>query len=128
MLVADYSIGLLRIDLATLAVSRLGDPADGVVTGLDGIAWHGDGIVAIQNGVAPARVVSVALDSSLSRATSVRVLDRNTRIATEPTNGVIIGSELIYVANSQWDLRDDAGNPRPAARLSRPVLLALPLR
>jgi ABC-type branched-subunit amino acid transport system ATPase component len=40
----------------------------------------------------------------------------------EPTLGVIAGDTLFYVANSQWGSFDQAGQPRPEARLRPPVI------
>jgi hypothetical protein len=57
----------------------------------------------------------------------VDVLDRNWKIADEPTIGTMVGNEFVYVANSQWDKYSDDGTRKPSIPLSRPVLLAIPL-
>ena len=125
--VADYSHGLLRINLATLEVRRLAH-ATGITTlGVDGIALHGDAIIAVQNGVAPARVMRFQLDGSGERIVAAEILDRNWEIADEPTIGAIVSDTFIYVANSQWEKYDDEGRRRPGTTLRGPVLLALPL-
>ncbi|MES2179937.1 MAG: hypothetical protein V4550_18895 [Gemmatimonadota bacterium] len=124
---ADYSIGLLRFDVKTGAISRLADAPASTSLGCDGIAWHRGAIIAVQNGVAPARIMRFVLDATGTRITRSELLDRNSAVADEPTIGTIIGSSFVYVANSQWEKHDDAGNRKPSIPLTRPVLLSTPL-
>jgi sugar lactone lactonase YvrE len=125
--VADYSHGLLRVDLETEEITRLADAPGSTSIGCDGIAWDGAAIVAVQNGVAPARVMRFVIDDSHRRIVRADVLDRNITIADEPTIGAIVGREFVYVANSQWEKYTDNGVRRPERALTRPVLLAVPL-
>ena len=125
--VADYSHGILRVELATGRATRVQDAPRATSLGCDGIVWDRGGIIAIQNGVAPARVVRFTLDATGSRFTSADVIDRNTVIADEPTVGTIVGRDFVYVANSQWEKHGDDGAPKPGERLTPPVLLAVPL-
>ena len=123
---ADYSHGLLRLDLATGAVRVLDHDPSFSVLGVDGIALHRGSIVAVQNGVAPARVVRYTLDPAGTRITSVSTLDRNP-VADEPTIGAISKGAFVYVANSQWEKYGEAGARVNARPLTRPVLLRVPL-
>jgi sugar lactone lactonase YvrE len=126
LFLADYSHGLLRVDLATGTVTRLGDAANSTSLGCDGLAWDRGGIIAVQNGVSPARIVRFALNAAGDRIDRVDVLDQNWPIADEPTIGAIAGSEFVYVANSQWEKFED-GRRIEARPLTSPVLLAVPL-
>jgi hypothetical protein len=126
--VADYSHGMLRVDLATQAVTRLDDAPSSTSLGCDGLVWYRGSIVAIQNGVAPARIMRFVLDRTGTRIARAEVLDRNTGIADEPTIGTIAGGEFVYVANSQWEKFTESGARIPARRLTAPVLLSVPLR
>lgn len=125
--VADWSHGILRVDVATGEVIRLADAPNSVSLGCDGIAWDRGAIVAVQNGVVPARVMRFTLAADGRRFTRADVLDRHATMADEPTIGTIVGSEFVYVANSQWEKYDDAGARNPARPLKRPILLAVPL-
>ena len=125
--VADYSHGLLRVELATGRVERVAEPPGVTALGCDGLAWHRGAIVAIQNGVAPPRVVRFVLSTDGRRITHAETLDRNLPLADEPTGGTVVGDQFVYVANSQWEKRDRSGSVRAGAVLRRPVLLALPL-
>jgi hypothetical protein len=125
--VADYAHGLLRVDLETRAVTRLEDAPHTTSLGCDGIVWDRGAIVAVQNGVSPARIMRFVLDSSGQRISDAQVLDRNSSIADEPTIGTVVGDEFVYVANSQWEKYTDDGRRKPGRPLTKPVLLAVPL-
>ena len=126
--VADYSHGLLRVDLASKQVTRLADAASSTSLGVDGLVWYHNSLIGIQNGVAPARVVRFHLDASGTRIVRQEILDRNSDVADEPTIGVVIGSEYVYVANSQWEKHDDNGVRLTGAALISAVLLSISLK
>jgi sugar lactone lactonase YvrE len=126
--IADYSHGLLRLDLVSGAVIRLPDAPRSTSLGCDGIAWYQGGLVAVQNGVSPARIMRFVLDSSGRAIRRAEVIDRNIAIADEPTIGTIVGDEFIYVANSHWEKYDASGRLRPHATLRGTVLLGVPLK
>ena len=125
--VADYSHGILRLNVATGEVMRVDDAPQSTSLGIDGLTWHRSALIAIQNGAAPARVMRYTLNAAGTRFTRAEVLDRNNAVADEPTIGTMAGDEFVYVANSQWEKHDAAGKPRSSAMLSRPALLALPV-
>jgi sugar lactone lactonase YvrE len=125
--VADYARGLLRVDLATRDVRLL--PADDGVLALaiDGLYMAGHDLVAIQNGVTPPRVVRLVLDARGDRIVRFDVLERARPDYAEPSLGVVVGPDLFYVANSQWErFRDDGGIDAPE-RLQAPLVLRLRL-
>jgi sugar lactone lactonase YvrE len=122
---ADYSHGILRVDLANNSVIRLAEPPHVTTLGCDGIVLYRGSIVAVQNGVSPARIVRFRLDGSGTRIVRVDLLDRNWKIADEPTIGTIVDNEFVYVANSQWEKYTDDGARNPKIALTRPVLLGV---
>ena len=127
MYLADYSHGLLRLDLTSGGV-QLVKHADSISTrGLDGIVLHGSSIIAVQNGSMPARIVRYELDSMGTAIRSARTIDRQPDIADEPTNGMIVGNDFVYIANSQWEKYDGKGNRLASRALHPPRLLRLPL-
>ena len=125
--VADYSHGLLRVDLATNETTRLADAPGSTSLGCDGIAWDGAAIIAVQNGVAPARVMRFVIDDAGRRIARAEVLDQNLAVADEPTIGAIVGRDFVYVANSQWEKYTNDGLRKRERPLSAPVLLAVPI-
>ena len=124
---ADYSHGLLRLELASGQVRRLEDAPGSTSLGCDGIAWDRGALIAVQNGVAPARIMRFALDPAGERIIRAEVLDRNISLADEPTIGAVAGNAFVYVANSQWEKYADDGTRKRAMPLIAPILLAVPL-
>jgi len=125
--VADYARGILRVDLESRAV-RLLDAADGVMAlGIDGLYPDRGGLVGIQNGVAPARVVRLHLGAAGDRVEALEVLERARPDYSEPTLGVVLGGELFYVANSQWERFREDGVIDAPDRLQPPRVLRLRL-
>lgn len=125
--VADYSTGLHAVEIATADLTRM-RLADGVHDyGVDGLYRWGDSLVAIQNLVAPHRVVSFTLGNDGRSITGSRVLDAGLPEYSEPTLGVLVGDMLLYVANSQWNRFDRENELPPREELHAPVILGLPL-
>jgi sugar lactone lactonase YvrE len=113
MYLADYSHGLLRIDLATGEVTGLAAPSGGTLLGIDGMASGGPGrLIAIQNGIAPVRVIAIALDGSGTGVTGIEVLDRPDLGTGEATLGVRVGDSFVYVATQPGMLRSLSLTPR----------------
>ncbi|MEP6832281.1 MAG: hypothetical protein ABJB74_02760 [Gemmatimonas sp.] len=136
--VADYSHGLLRVELNTCTVpagdehntcvvQRVADLPGHTTVGLDGMVRFGDSFIAVQNGFVPTQVLQIVLNATGTRVVQQSVIDRNP-IATSPTGGVVVRDQFIYIANSLWELLDDAGKFPLHALLPRPMLLQLPLR
>jgi len=120
MYAADYSHGLLRIDLRSRSAVLLRAPRRVTMLGVDGLYLHRGVLIGIQNGVTPARVARFCLDADGRGVRRVDVIDRNPALADEPTLGVVVGDSLFYVATSQWDKFDDTG-ARVAGSVLRPA-------
>lgn len=124
--VADYSHGILHVDLKTRVVTRVADAPSSTSLGVDGLIMTDRALIGIQNGVTPARVMRFELDETGKRFNGAYVLDRRPD-ASEPTIGVLIGEELVYVANGEGGKFGPDGKLRPGLRLERPMLLAVPV-
>ena len=108
--VPDYVRGIAAMDLKTRAVRWL-QPARGVaVSGIDGFYRYGDGFIAVQNGVQPARVVFFSSD--LARQ---EILEANAPGLGEPTHGTLVGDAFYFIANTGWDTYDDDGKKKPGS-------------
>lgn len=108
LIIADYPSGLHVLDLATGQVSRLPVPANASLIGTDGLIRDGNDLIAFQNGTNPQRVVRLKLDPGFTRVTAWSVLAANLPNLEEPTSGVVVGDDLVFVARSQWtDFKDD---------------------
>lgn len=127
MYVADYSHGIVQVSLVSRTVVPL-DASHGVTQlGVDGLYWHRGSLIAVQNGVSPARIVRFCLDSSGRSIRELHTLDRNPSVADEPTLGAIAGDSLFYVATGAWEKYDDNGKRIPGTRLRPATVLALSL-
>ena len=124
---ADYAAGIHVIDVATRTVGLLAAPQGQTLFGINGLASHGADLIAIQNGVQPARVIRLRLDAEGSKVTKLTVLESAHPDHDDPTLGVVVDGALYYVANSQWP-GFGAGGPRLSqAELKTPIILRLPL-
>jgi hypothetical protein len=124
---ADYARGILRVDLATRAVTLLRAADSALVLGIDGLYWHRGGLVGIQNGVTPHRVVRLVLDAPGARVLRTEVLERAHPAHREPTLGVVVDDDLYYIANSQWESYGEDGRAADQAALEPTVVLRLRL-
>jgi sugar lactone lactonase YvrE len=125
--VADYARGVLRVDLASRRVRLVPTDTSVLTLGIDGLYVAGRALIAIQNGVSPARVARLTLDPAGDRILRGDVLERARPDYAEPTLGVIVGDELFYVANSQWERFRDDGEIDAPERLQPPLVLRLRL-
>jgi len=101
LLVADWALGLFAVELASRRAVRITEPEGTVLRGLDGLVLARDGaLVAVQNGIRPARVVRVRLDlaPATPRVRDVTVLLANDPRLVEPTLGALVGDRLRFVA------------------------------
>ena len=101
--VADYARGLARVDLEKRQVVFFEPPGGAALVGIDGLVLAKRHLVAIQNGIAPARVIALPLSLDGRRLEGRRVLERAHPEYEEPTLGVLVGDSFYYVANAQWD-------------------------
>lgn len=124
--VADYSHGLLRVELPSGATTRVADLAGHTTVGIDGLVAHGTTLIGVQNLFSPSQVVQLTLNAEGTRITKHSVLDRNV-LAASATGGIVIDNAFVYVANSLWDFVGASGTVTPGVRLPRPILLRLPL-
>jgi sugar lactone lactonase YvrE len=105
--VADYTNGLWGVDLASQKRRPLVAPPGVWLFGLDGLSRAGDSLIAVQIGPKPERVLRIQLDRKGTSITNVEVLEMSRPDYEGPIQGVVIGKEFLYVANSQLDLVDD---------------------
>jgi streptogramin lyase len=117
--------GISMIDVASRSADLL-QPADGVdPLGIDGIYWHDGSLIGVQSG-RRSRVQKFAMDTQNKRLTSGEILEANHPMFMNPTTGVIAGSDLYYIANSQFSSFAN-GQLYPQTRLFETVILRLPL-
>ncbi|QHV96909.1 SMP-30/gluconolactonase/LRE family protein [Spirosoma endbachense] len=125
--VADYRRGPLAINLATKLVTKLAWPAGADLSGIDGMYYYKNSLIAIQNRSKPYKVSRLYLSQTAKVIERVDSLIAGHPLMTEPTLGVVAGSQFYFIANSQWDAFDNAGKPVPNYPAQKPTILVLAL-
>jgi glyoxylase-like metal-dependent hydrolase (beta-lactamase superfamily II) len=125
--VADYARGIARVNLATGEQRWLKADRNVALNGIDGLYLHGDGLLAVQNGTRPARIAWFALNAEETHIVRCDVLERGAEVLGEPTHGVIVGDEFVYLANTGWNKVDERGAPKANEKLTPASLRKLRL-
>lgn len=125
--VPDYLRGIGILDIQTHQVRWLRHPENIALNGIDGLYFHREALLAIQNGTTPERVVRIELSPALDAVIKLDVIQANTEHFGDPTHGVTVGNDFYYITNSGWDAFDDHGHLKPGERLTNPVIMKFPL-
>lgn len=120
--VSDYARGLAIVDLADGSVGRLESEVETMLDGIDGLHAFEGGLIAVQNGTNPRRILLLTLNRAGTRITAVRVLESNHPEWGEPTLGFVRGGEFVYVADAQWE-RYGAGGAAQGEEPARPTAI-----
>jgi hypothetical protein len=103
---ADYSHGLLRVDLRSGEVVGLPAPGGQTLLGVDGMTSGGPGrLIAVQNGILPVRVIAIHLARTGDAVARIEVLDRPDLGRGEATLVTRNGGDLAYVATRPGAIR-----------------------
>lgn len=107
--VADYRYGLAAVDRASGSIRRIAGDDTMMLDGIDALVGYKSDLIAIQNGVGPIRIVRLHLSEAGDRVEKLDVLERGNPAWGEPSLGVVVGNQLLYVADPQWDRYGDGG-------------------
>ena len=107
--VSDYIHGLAVVDLNSGEIARLASDVTTMLDGIDGLVRYGDGLIAVQNGTSPRRILYLELGDGGRRITRVETLESAHPDWGEPTLGVVRGNRFLYVADAQWERYGDGG-------------------
>ena len=125
LMIADYSLGIAVVDLSTRAVTWLGHRRDAALTGIDGLYFSGNSLIAIQNGTLPERLIKFELNETLTRVDNTQVLQQNTSSLGDPTHGVLVGEEFHFIANSGWNLVNESNPSGPMGAGLPPQIMSI---
>lgn len=118
--------GINSIDVASRSSTLLTHSPGIDLVGVDGLYFVRASLVAIQGGRRN-RVQRLSLNQQRTRIERAEILEANHPMFMNPTTGVIVGRDLYYIANSQFDSFDKNGSLFPAERLFEAVVLRLTL-
>ena len=106
LFVAD-AIGVLRIDLETLASADINPGPHSTLAGADGLYFYNGYLVAVQNGIGSPRIAYLKLSADGTRVTKTTVLENRSQFTSLPTTGAIRGSDFYFISNSHIDNLND---------------------
>jgi hypothetical protein len=104
----------LRAVSKTFLYTRLDVPAGVWLQGLDGLSRVRDGLIAVQIGPKPERVLRIRLDPQGTRIKNVEILEMSHLDYEGLIQGTVSGNGFLYVPNSQVDLGKRARLPQTA--------------
>ncbi|MEE2526533.1 hypothetical protein V0U79_09155 [Hyphobacterium sp. HN65] len=108
--VADYALGLWRVDLAD-GTAQLVQPANESLLGIDGLAATRDGrLIAVRNGVNPNAVMAIDLGSDGLAVAATEILVRGHADFGEPTLLDVQDDRIFFIANAPWALWPEDGS------------------
>jgi hypothetical protein len=108
-------------------VWRIGNITGEWLDGIDALLLHGNSLIAVQNGLQPARIVKLDLSEDWQTVTEVTILEAANPDWTEPLGATIDGGRLLYVATGQWDVFGKGGEVREGKTPQPTAIRALTL-
>lgn len=111
---ADYANGIWSIDVATKTPTLLTAPANATFFGIDGLYAVRGGLLAVQNGITPQRVLRI--EPAADGASAATVVAMGRPAMTDLALGTLHDGRLHFVGDSGWALYDPAPETPPAAR------------
>lgn len=75
------------------------------------VVAHDGALIAVQNGFSPYRVVRVTLSDDGAAVSDVEVLAASLPEFFDPTLGQVVDDRFVFIANSQWPLFPEEGEP-----------------
>ena len=101
LFIATFPDGVTVIDLESGAVRGLAHPASVTLAAIDGLYFHRNSLIAVQNGCIAHRVARFFLNPALDSVEKAEVLERGNPLFDLPTTGAVAGDTFYFVANSQ---------------------------
>jgi hypothetical protein len=100
--IADQ-LGVLRLDLKTGQSAEVNPGPRNTVSGADGLYWHDQKLIAIQNGIGSPRIAVFQLSDDGLRVTKTTVVEYRSKFTVLPTTGALDGDDFYFIVNSQID-------------------------
>lgn len=111
--VADYANGIWRVDLATRVPVLLDAPAHATFFGIDGLYAVPGGLIAVQNGINPQRIMRIDLAAD-GTPSGVRVLGAGHPAMSDLALGQLVAGHFDFIGNSGWSEFEKAKGPTAA--------------
>ena len=120
--------GVSRITIADTQSVMLQVKPNTTLTGIDGINFYENCLIAVQNSAGPqSRIMKFELNKQMDAVTKGTVLESQNPLYNVPTAGTIVDDELFFIANSQLQNFDKQGNIFPMEKMQPTYILKLKL-
>ncbi len=100
--VADQ-LGVIRLDVGSGQSQEVAPGPRSTLAGADGLYWHKDRLIAVQNGIGTPRIAVFQLTQDGLHIAKTTVLEYRSRFAVLPTTGALKGDDFYFIVNSQLD-------------------------
>jgi sugar lactone lactonase YvrE len=121
--VADYANGIWRIDPVAKTIALLTAPANATFFGIDGLQPVTGGLIAVQNGISPQRILRI--EPAADGPSPARIIAAGDPAMTDLALGQVFNGRFHFIGNSGWALFDAPPSAPPAARTV--TILAIPI-
>jgi len=125
--IAQYSIGIVVMDLSTGQADVLRHGEEINVVGIDGLYYHDGALIAVQNFLGMQQVTHFRLSDRGDFIEAARILERHDPRFHDPTTGAIVEGQLFLVANSQLPRVDRSGSVPHPKEFDPTYIVAVPL-
>lgn len=119
-----HSGGIAKLNLDSRAFTHLSAPEGMEITkkgSIDGLYYYKWSLVGVQS--SNKQVVQLMLNDAGTGFKAAKVLEKEHPMMNRPTTGVLIGSDLYYIANAQFDNFNKDGSLFPMEQMYEPVIL-----
>jgi len=124
---SDFDQGLFVINMETLRVAPLVKTPSGFFAGINDLFYDDGDLVAIQSGVQPARLMRYMLKQDLFLYNMFPIEASNPNFKALG-NGTLVGDQVYYAANSQWEKIDPLGRLLPGQSWEPLVIMKSPTK
>jgi sugar lactone lactonase YvrE len=100
--IADQ-LGVLRLDPRSGQSAEVNPGPHNTLSGADGLYWHADKLIAVQNGIGSPRIAVFQLSNDGLHVTKTTVLENRSKFSVLPTTGALDGDDFYFIVNSQID-------------------------
>jgi DNA-binding beta-propeller fold protein YncE len=109
-----HAFGIARMNVNGTGLAELSAPAGISLAQVDGLYFWNGGLLAIQNGYGPNRIVYLPLAPDGNSVTAGRLLEFRSSNLDLPTTGAILNGSFYYMVNTQIDHEQDGKLKNPA--------------
>jgi sugar lactone lactonase YvrE len=103
MLYIADAFGVVVVDLRNKNSREIEGGGPTTLSGADGLYWHRNSLVAVQNSLGSARIAQFLLAPDGLKVTAVIPLEYKSSLVTLPTTGAVEGDKLYFMSNTQVD-------------------------